>query len=119
MTLGKTELFAALYPRLEKQIADAVGAILHDVARLNNLQKTQIDDMENLLVPMRRLLNDHPGFFQERHDSGVNGDAQRRANERTSAPQARNLSPGQGPVGKARHDGPSVHTEADDEVREV
>ena len=117
MTLGKTESFEAFYPRLGKQLADAVGAIWHDVAQLNNRQKTQNDEMRDLLVPMLRLLKDHPGFVQELHDSGVNGDGRRRANGRTSAPpQARDLSPGQGPAGKARHDQPSVHTEMDDEV---
>ncbi len=106
MIQGKTESFAAFYPRFEKQLADAVDAISHEVAQLN-FRMTQNDEMVDVLVPMLRLLRDNPEFVQELHNSGVNVDGPRttqsRANERASALRgARNPSPDQVPSGKGK-----------------
>lgn len=100
MAQGKTESFAAFYPRFEKQLADAGGATWHDVVQINYLRKTLNDEMKDLLVPMLHLPKDYPGFVQELHNLGANVDA-RRATQRRAVkrppflPQARNASPDQ------------------------
>jgi hypothetical protein len=95
MAQGKTESFAAFYPRFEKQLADAGGATWHAVVQINYLRKALNDEMKDHLVPMLHLPKDYPGFLQELHNLGANIDArrttQRRASGRApSSPQARN-----------------------------
>jgi hypothetical protein len=101
MTQGKTESFAAFYPRFEKQLADAGGATWHDVVQINYLRKALNNEMKDLLVPMLHLPEDYPGFARELHNLGANVDArratQRRAGGKAPFPsQARNVSPNQG-----------------------
>jgi len=80
---GKTESFAAFYPRFEKQLADAGGATWHDVVQINYLQKALNDEMKDLLVPMVHLPKDYPGFVRELHSLGANVDARKAAQRRT------------------------------------
>ncbi|KAL2126283.1 hypothetical protein VTI74DRAFT_1265 [Chaetomium olivicolor] len=100
MTQGKTESFAAFYPRFEKQLADAGGATWHDAIQINYLRKTLNEEIKDLLVSMLHLPVDYPGFVRELHLLGANIDA-RRSNQRRmdkAAPtflQARNPPPDQ------------------------
>jgi hypothetical protein len=100
MTQGKTESFAAFYPRFEKQLADAGGAIWHDVVQINYLRKALNDEMKDLLVPMLHLPGDYPGFVRELHNLGANVDSRRatrrRAGRKPPYPPRANTSPDQG-----------------------
>ena len=98
MAQGKTESFAAFYPRFEKQLADAGGATRDAVVQINYLKKALNDETKDLLVPMLHLPKDYPEFVQELHSLGANIDArratQRRAGRRPPfTPQTRNASP--------------------------
>ena len=72
-------MFAAFYPRFEKQLADVGGATWHDVVQINYLQKALNDEMKDLLVPMVHLPKDYPGFVRELHSLGANVDARKAA----------------------------------------
>jgi hypothetical protein len=115
MTQGKTESFAAFYPRFEKQLADAGGATWHDTIQINYLRKALNDEMKDLLVPMLHLPKDYPGFIRELHNLGANVEArratQKRANKRAPLfPQRRSTTPDQK---AAKHQG-QEHTTSPD-----
>lgn len=82
MAQGKNEPFAAFYPKFERELADAGGAIWADDVRVNYLRKT-LNEMKDRLVSMLHLPKDYLGFIQELHDLGANIDARRTLERRT------------------------------------
>ncbi len=98
MTQGKTESFAAFYPRFERQLADAGGATWDDAIQINYLRKALNEEMKDLLIPMLHLPKDYPGFTRELHSLGANIEARRATQKRAYRkaafrPQGRNASP--------------------------
>jgi hypothetical protein len=95
MAQGRSESFAAFYPRFEKELADAGGAAWADEVRINYLRKALNDEMKDRLVSMLHLPKEYLGFIRELHNLGANIDARRTA-ERRAAKKLRNYSPPQG-----------------------
>jgi hypothetical protein len=84
MAQGKSEFFAAFYPRFERELADAGGAAWADEIRINYLTRALNDEMKDRLVSMLHLPKDYLGFVRELHNLGANIDARRTSEKRAA-----------------------------------